>query len=570
MLPIRYVWLLLLTFCAGALRAQTPALPASVQASPAAQSLTPRQVAGVAALGQLWGFLKYHHPAVAAGQQDWDATLLRQLPALLACRTTAEQRLLLGGWIRSLGDVPACPSCATPPGLPVHTAPDLRWARESRVFDAALRRQLAYIQTNRYQGEPYYVGKLPAGNASFPHEEAYANQACPEVGLRILALCRFWNMVEYYSPYKELAARPWARVLPELLPLFAAADTPLRYRHAVLRLLAELQDGHATLAPDALLDQEAGAYLVPAVVQFIGEQAVVRRVRQDGVGQPSPLAPGDIITHLNSVPVAELVRQRLPETPGSNRPARLRLIARELLVSPTPELTLDLLREGRPLRVRAEARLTTTLTPVPRAAADSLYRFLTPTVGYIDMAQVRRDKLPRMMQTFRQTRGLIIDLRNYPGDFVAGQLPGYFLPEPATFARYTLFDTRSPGRFLRADPDTIYPQAGPGLPYTGRVVVLVNEITLSQGEFTAITLRATPNCTILGSQTAGADGNRSSITLPGGLKTGMSGIGVFYPDGRPTQGVGIIPDVVVQPTPAGLRAGRDELRERALELLQRQ
>jgi hypothetical protein len=39
----------------------------------------------------------------------------------------------------------------------------------------------------------------------------------------------------------------------------------------------------------------------------------------------------------------------------------------------------------------------------------------------------------------------------------------------------------------------------------------------------------------------------------------ISGIGVFYPDKKPTQRVGIIPDVEVKPTLGGIRAGRDEV-----------
>jgi hypothetical protein len=39
----------------------------------------------------------------------------------------------------------------------------------------------------------------------------------------------------------------------------------------------------------------------------------------------------------------------------------------------------------------------------------------------------------------------------------------------------------------------------------------------------------------------GANGNVSSIPLPGGQRSMISGIGVFYPDKKPTQRVGIIP-----------------------------
>jgi C-terminal processing protease CtpA/Prc len=80
-------------------------------------------------------------------------------------------------------------------------------------------------------------------------------------------------------------------------------------------------------------------------------------------------------------------------------------------------------------------------------------------------------------------------------------------------------------------------------------------------------LRTAPDVTIIGSQTAGADGNVSLIRLPGGISTYFSGLGVFYPDGRPTQRIGIVPDIVVQPTLRGLREGRDEVLEAALQFL---
>jgi C-terminal processing protease CtpA/Prc len=41
----------------------------------------------------------------------------------------------------------------------------------------------------------------------------------------------------------------------------------------------------------------------------------------------------------------------------------------------------------------------------------------------------------------------------------------------------------------------------------------------------------------------------------------ISGIGVFYPDGTPTQRIGIIPDLEVRPTIEGIRDGRDEVLE---------
>lgn len=80
-------------------------------------------------------------------------------------------------------------------------------------------------------------------------------------------------------------------------------------------------------------------------------------------------------------------------------------------------------------------------------------------------------------------------------------------------------------------------------------------------------LRTAPDVTIVGSPTAGADGNVSLITLPGGVRTYFSGLGVYYPDRSPTQRIGIVPDIVSMPTIAGIQNGVDEVLEEALALL---
>jgi len=71
---------------------------------------------------------------------------------------------------------------------------------------------------------------------------------------------------------------------------------------------------------------------------------------------------------------------------------------------------------------------------------------------------------------------------------------------------------------------------------------------------------------VIGSTTAGTDGNVSRFSLPGNIATALSDIGIYYPDGRQTQRVGIVPDIEVIPTVLGIKAGQDELLERAIRV----
>lgn len=79
--------------------------------------------------------------------------------------------------------------------------------------------------------------------------------------------------------------------------------------------------------------------------------------------------------------------------------------------------------------------------------------------------------------------------------------------------------------------------------------------------------RKAPNSIVVGSNSCGADGSVTSFLLPGGMKTCISGVGVYYPDGTETQKIGIVPDVRVVRTIKGIKEGRDELIEKAIEII---
>jgi len=159
------------------------------------------------------------------------------------------------------------------------------------------------------------------------------------------------------------------------------------------------------------------------------------------------------------------------------------------------------------------------------------------------------------------TKGLIIDIRNYPSEFVVFALGSLLVNAKTDFVRFTIGDLSNPGAFHWGANLSLTPAAPH---YSGKIVILVDEVSQSQAEYTTMAFRAAPGAIVLGSTTAGADGNVSPIPLPGGLRSMISGIGVFYPNKKPTQRIGILPDVEVKPTIAGIREGRDELIEEAV------
>jgi GTPase SAR1 family protein len=71
----------------------------------------------------------------------------------------------------------------------------------------------------------------------------------------------------------------------------------------------------------------------------------------------------------------------------------------------------------------------------------------------------------------------------------------------------------------------------------------------------------------IGTPTRGAIGEVTNTVLPGGVQVNFAAEERRRADGRPVQDVGIVPEVWAPPTISGIREGRDEVLEKAIEFL---
>jgi hypothetical protein len=185
-------------------------------------SLDTQVISNLELLGKLWGFLKYHHPAIAKGNYNWDYELFRLLPEYLKTNNTKQRDNVLLTWIEKLGKIPPCKSCKPTPA-DAFLKPDLSWIDRSNM-NAVLKKKINDIYTNRYQGEQFYISMLPGvGNPEFINENAYVKMPYPDTGFRLLALYKYWNAIQYFFPNKYLTDKNWNVVLKEYIPLFIAA-----------------------------------------------------------------------------------------------------------------------------------------------------------------------------------------------------------------------------------------------------------------------------------------------------------------------------------------------------------
>ena len=534
-------------------------------------NLTPELVADLALLGKVWGFLKYYHPKIAAGELNWDYELFRFLPEYLKTSNESQRDELLAGWITSLGELPECKICPEKPEGEYHIAPDLIWLNDAKLSEN-LRKQLHYVLERRNQQKHYYLAfHEGVGNPNFKNENAYKQFTYPDDGFRLLAVYRYWNIIQYFFPYRDIIGEDWHGIMPEFIPKFLAAKDALSYKLAAREMIGRVNDTHANLwMQDEEIRGHFGRLYPPFQIKFIENQAVVTDYYNKPLGEQSGIQIGDVITAVDGMPVEEMVKKMKPMYPASNEPTKLRDIAKNLLRGNDSTFALTVQRDGATLPMvvrRFDAKSNGLDLGIDWAhhKPDSCYRLLSPEVGYIYLGNIQQHLLPAIFEKFKNTKGIVIDIRNYPAQFVVFSLGKYLLPKPTEFVRFTNGSIEFPGLF-RQTPILEVGEKNEDF-YKGKVVILINELTQSQAEYTTMAFRTAPQATVIGSTTAAADGNVSNFSLPGGLNTMITGIGVFYPDGKPTQRVGILPDIEMKPTIAGTRAGRDELLEKAFEVI---
>jgi hypothetical protein len=474
----------------------------------------------------------------------------------------------LFNWINTLGDENKYLTVPPITDSNLHSKPNLAWLNDKNLFSEKLVEKLSNIYLHRNTDSNYYVRPAEEGNPSFAKEAMYKSVPAGDDGFRILALFRYWNVIEYFFPYKHLFKEDWANVLKEFLPQFAANRSALNYHLTCWRLINSVHDTHASIYRDSILNNWTGMKGPAMDFKTIDKKIIVRDWLDDSLATFETVKPGDEILTVNGRSTAEIRETFDPYICASNQTAADRnFLWRFLFFSNDDSLIITYKRGDRIMK----GVMHLYYRP-PYRNGDSwrmpMYQLVSEDIGYINIGKIQKDSLPAIFKKFMKTKGIIIDIRNYPKEFMPYEMGRYLKPAHTPFVKYTGPDFNNPGAFKTIGFIKNGADAGDSIEtYKGLVIILINEQTQSSAEYTAMALRTAPRAVVMGSQTAGADGDVSYVPFPAGFYSPFSGLGIYYPNGKDTQGVGIVPDVFVYPTQQGIAAGKDEVVEKAKEYI---
>jgi hypothetical protein len=281
-------------------------------------SISDIQIQNLVTLGKVWGFLKYHHPAVTGRLHHWDYDLFRVLPQVLNASDTAGANAAMSAWIANLGPLQNCAPCATLDTNDLHLGPDLDWIKDTTLLGPDLSQMLQTIYQNRSAtGQQFFVSLVPnIKNPSFDNELSYGGLSLPDSGYQVLALFRLWNMVEYFYPDRNVMADDpvklanyWDNVLKDSIPALALAGNKFSYQQELMKVIAKINDTHANLWSSLNVRPPIGTCRLPVDVRFVEGKPIIFQYLSAAFGPASNLMLGDIIEQLDGVSINDLIAQ---------------------------------------------------------------------------------------------------------------------------------------------------------------------------------------------------------------------------------------------------------------------
>jgi C-terminal processing protease CtpA/Prc len=275
---------------------------------------------------------------------------------------------------------------------------------------------------------------------------------------RLLALFRLWNAMEYFYPYLDLLDEDWNDVLLALIPEMLEGADKRSYQLTLARLAAKLKDAHVNFTDPLFLVDEFGWYGAPVDLIYAENLLVVCRAYGD-----CALMPGDVILEMNGEDIRDIVEGRKQYVSVTTDEKLMNNMALFLLRSNDWDMEFTILRENgiQTVTVRGAMNFYDSMPPEP----DESHELLEGNIGLINPSLLSAKDVPDVIEEFADARGIIVDLRQYPGwDWkLLDQLMDYFVNEDVTFALVQIPSRTVPGAYIwqeatHADdhPDRVY------------------------------------------------------------------------------------------------------------------
>lgn len=437
------------------------------------------------------------------------------------------------------------------------------------------------------------TGAAPAGGAAAAAPPA-APVSLDDRSSRLAVVMLAWNVLQHFDP--SLAAGGVARAVAWRNALAAALEEAAESTGAeslvdvLRRMVAVTDDGQATVVAAG----DRRTFGLPLHWDWIEGRLVVTQV---GAGV-SGLRPGDAVTRIEGHEVrSELIAAEAEAAAATPQWRRWRALASLALGERGEPVRLDVEPFGPAAgaagaagarrvdraggargadgggggsRAKGSAiQAVTVMHNVPpgqlttAAPHPEAVREVRPGVLVVDLGHLSESELRAALPRLATATGIVFDLRGYVRS--TDLLLAHLLAAPVDPRREMVPTWPRPDReaVRYQAAETQVAPAAPRLP--GRLAFLGSARDVGAAESFLATAAELHLGAIVGSPTGGATGSVDSAPLPAGVT--LIWTGTRPTAGAPPPGTPVQPTVAASPTRRGIAAGRDEVLEKALDLV---
>jgi hypothetical protein len=377
--------------------------------------------------------------------------------------------------------------------------------------------------------------------------------SCDNPDVRLADVIIAWNIFQHFYPYFDEVEVDWDRALTQYLDEALKDRDEKDFLDTLGHLVARLQDGHGNVSHN--LQRKLAR--PPFSVEWVEGKVVVTGVVGD------LFQKGDIILSVDGVDAEEVLTASKEYISGSSQWKRFKALGQFGNGPEGSTAELKIRRGGKTLEIGVERTHRGQIPEFDRMPIERL----DDGVFYVDLSRADWPSIQTRISDIAEARGVVFDLRGYPkGNH---QLIAHLLTQPDKSNAWMRV-----ARIIYPDREKIvgYTNHGwliqPAEPHIpGKVAFITDGRAISYAESFMSFIEHYKLAEIVGQPTAGANGNVIPFNLPGGYRVTFTGMKVVKHDGSQHHTVGILPTVPARRTLDGIRENRDELLEKALELV---
>ncbi|QES90810.1 S41 family peptidase [Rhizosphaericola mali] len=383
------------------------------------------------------------------------------------------------------------------------------------------------------------------------------NKTGDNLNVRFADIVITWNIFKHFFPYWQDASSDPISILHTAVVHAYNVKNSLDFEKTLMQLTASLNDGHIWVSYKG---DTLNRWQLPISLTIVDDHIVVDKIFDSTF---SDLQSGDVIEKINGIVAIQYLDRIMAEISGSKQWKQYRALNIFTNGAKQNPIVLKIDRMENPITMNRNMDSYTYYTRTKKAFKPS--GEIKPGIFYLNLNTISKDTIDQWMPKLSTAKGIICDLRGYPNG--NHNLINHLLTQKEDtkwmFIPKTTYPDQKNIEYLELgwNMDTTNPHIN------AKVIFLIDGRSISYAESYMGFIKDFKLATIIGQPTAGTNGDINPFNLPGGYTISWTGMMVKNHDGSKHHLLGILPDIYVNRSIDGIKQGKDEYLDKALDLL---